>query len=70
MSPFEIGITSFGAMVLMIYLGFWVPFSLMLSSYVGVWMIKGSPLLAGKLLALAASETISSYFSGWCHCSF
>ena len=64
MSPFEIGITSFGAMVLMIYLGFWVPFSLMLSSYVGVWMIKGSPLLAGKLLALAASETISSYFFG------
>jgi C4-dicarboxylate transporter, DctM subunit len=48
----------------MIYLGFWVPFSLMLSSYVGVWMIKGSPLLAGKLLALAASETISSYFFG------
>lgn len=64
MSPFEIGLTSFGAMVLMVYLGFWVPFSLMLSSFVGVWMIKGSPVLAGKLLALAASETISSYFFG------
>ncbi|MBV1895643.1 MAG: TRAP transporter large permease [Rhodobacteraceae bacterium] len=64
MSPFEIGLTSFGAMVLMVYLGFWVPFALMLSSFVGVWMIKGSPLLAGKLLALAASETISSYFFG------
>jgi C4-dicarboxylate transporter, DctM subunit len=64
MSPFEIGLTSFGAMVVMVYLGFWVPFALMLSSYVGVWMIKGSPVLAGKLLALAASETISSYFFG------
>lgn len=64
MSPFEIGLTSFGAMVLMVYLGFWVPFALMLSSFVGVWMIKGSPVLAGKLLALAASETISSYFFG------
>jgi len=64
MSPFEIGMMSFGAMVFMVYLGFWVPFALMLSSYVGVWMIKGSPLLAGKLLALAASETISSYFFG------
>ena len=64
MSPFEIGLTSFGAMVFMVYLGFWVPFALMLSSFVGVWMIKGSPLLAGKLLALAASETISSYFFG------
>jgi C4-dicarboxylate transporter, DctM subunit len=64
MSPFEIGLTSFGAMVFMVYLGFWVPFALMLSSFVGVWMIKGSPVLAGKLLALAASETISSYFFG------
>lgn len=64
MSPFEIGLASFGAMVVMVYLGFWVPFALMLSSYVGVWAIKGSPLLAGKLLALAASETISSYFFG------
>jgi tripartite ATP-independent transporter DctM subunit len=64
MSPFEIGLTSFGAMVLLVYLGFWVPFALMLSSYVGVWMIKGSPVLAGKLLALAASNTISSYFFG------
>ena len=64
MSPFEIGLTSFGAMVVMVYLGFWVPFALMLSSFVGVWVIKGSPVLAGKLLALAASETISSYFFG------
>lgn len=64
MSPFEIGLASFGAMVAMIYMGFWVPFALMLSSYVGVWAIKGSPLLAGKLLALAAGETISSYFFG------
>ncbi len=64
MTPFEIGLTSFGAMVAMVYLGLWVPFALMLSSYVGVWMIKGSPVLAGKLLALAAAETISSYFFG------
>lgn len=64
MSPFEIGIASFGAMVALVYMGMWVPFALMIASYVGVWMIKGSPLLAGKLLALAASETISSYFFG------
>ena len=64
MTPFEIGLTSFGAMIFLVYMGFWVPFALMLSSYIGVWMIKGSPILAGKLLALAASETISSYFFG------
>lgn len=64
MTAFEIGLTSFGAMVFMVYIGFWVPFSLMLASYVGVWAIKGSPILAGKLLALAAADTISSYFFG------
>lgn len=64
MSPFDIGLLSFVAMVGMILAGFWVPFALMLCSYLGVWAIKGSPLLAGKLLALAASETISSYFFG------
>ena len=64
MSPFEIGITSFGAMIVMVYLGLWVPFALMSSSFVGVWMIKGSPVLAGKLLALAASKTIAGYFFG------
>ncbi len=64
MSPFEIGLTSFGAMVVLVYIGVWVPFALMLMSFVGVWLIKGSPALAGKLLALAASETVSSYFFG------
>lgn len=64
MTPFDIGLASFGVMVALVYLGFWVPFSLMLASYGGVWLIKGSPVLAGKLLALAASETISSYFFG------
>jgi C4-dicarboxylate transporter DctM subunit len=64
MSPFEIGLYSLGAIVVFVYLGFWVPFALMLSSYVGVWLIKDSSILAGKLLALAASETISSYFFG------
>lgn len=64
MTPFEIGMLSFGVMIVLVYLGFWVPFSLMLSSFGGVWLIKGSPVLAAKLLALAASKTISSYFFG------
>ncbi|MDN2581483.1 TRAP transporter large permease [Aquibium sp. ELW1220] len=64
MSTFEIGLATLGAMIVLVYAGLWVPIALMLCSYVGVWMMKGSPLLAGKLLALAASETISSYFFG------
>jgi tripartite ATP-independent transporter DctM subunit len=64
MTSFEIGLATLGAMMVLVYAGLWVPIALMLCSYVGVWFIKGSPLLAGKLLALAASETISSYFFG------
>lgn len=64
MSSIEIGLASLVVMIVLVYGGLWVPFALMLTSYMGVWIIKGSPLLAGKLLALAASETISSYFFG------
>lgn len=64
MSNIEVGMASLAVMVVLVYGGLWVPFALMLTSYAGVWIIKGSPILAGKLLALAASETISSYFFG------
>ena len=56
MSNIEIGLASLAVMIVLVYGGLWVPFALMLTSYVGVWIMKGSPLLAGKLLALAASE--------------
>ncbi len=64
MDDFGVGLASLGVMMVLVYGGLWVPFALMLTSYAGVWIIKGSPVLAGKLLALAASETISSYFFG------
>ncbi|MEM6462976.1 MAG: TRAP transporter large permease [Pseudomonadota bacterium] len=64
MTPFEIGLAALAVMVVLVYAGMYVPLALMLVSYGAVWLMKGSPLLAGKLLALAASETISSYFFG------
>ena len=64
MSPFEIGLWALAVMVILVYLGLYVPIALMLTSWLGVWAIKGSPVLAGKLLALAASNSISSYFFG------
>ena len=64
MTPFEIGLVALAVMVVLVYAGMYVPLALMVVSYGAVWVMKGSPLLAGKLLALAASETISSYFFG------
>ena len=64
MDNLTIGMVALAMMVALVYIGLWVPFALMITSYVGVWMMKDSAVLAGKLLALAASETISSYFFG------
>ena len=66
MSNVEIGVISLGVMVVLVYGGLWVPFALMLTSYAGVWVIKGSPLLAGKLLALAASRNDFELFLWRC----
>lgn len=64
MTPFDIGLLSLVAMGLAVMAGMFVPIALMVCSFVGVWAIKGSPVLASKLLALAANDAISSYFFG------
>ena len=64
MTPFEIGLLSLAGMGAAVMLGLFVPIALIAASYLGVWAIKGSPLLASKLLALSANDSISSYFFG------
>ncbi len=64
MTPFEIGLFALVAMTLFVLLGMLVPVALILCSFVGVWAIKGSPILASKLLALAANDAIANYFFG------
>lgn len=60
MTGLEIGIVSLIGILALVYVGLWIPFALMLCSYVGVWVIKGSPELAGKLMALAATDALAS----------
>lgn len=64
MAAFDIGMLPLGAMLVLVLAGLYVPVALMGCSFIGVWAMKGSPLLASKLLALSASDTISSYFFG------
>ncbi len=64
MSGLEIGISSMVAIVVLIYAGMHVSIALCLVSLVGVWAIKGNFGLAEKLLALAASDAVSSYEFG------
>lgn len=64
MTPFEIGLLALAAMGLLVMLGMYVPVALILCSFCGVWAIKGSPILASKLVGLAANDAIQSYFFG------
>lgn len=64
MTPFDIGLVALAAMVVLVIAGLYVPIALMVCSFVGVWAIKSSPLLASKLLGLAAYNTIASYYFG------
>ena len=64
MTSFDIGLITLGVMALLVLLGMLVPIALIACSFVGVWAIKGSPLLASKMLGLAANDAISSYFFG------
>lgn len=64
MAAFDIGLMALGGMGLFVMAGMYVPIALILMSFLGVWAIKGSPLLAAKMLGLAANDAIASYFFG------
>ncbi|WP_417240978.1 TRAP transporter large permease [Celeribacter halophilus] len=64
MTSFEIGLMALGGMGLLVFGGMHVPIALILMSFLGVWAIKGSPILAAKMLGLAANDAIASYFFG------
>lgn len=64
MSDLMIGSLALFGMVGLIYAGMHVAIALAVCSFLGVFAIKGSSLIAGKMLALAASESIDSYIFG------
>jgi tripartite ATP-independent transporter DctM subunit len=64
MTSFDIGMMALGGMGIFVMAGMFVPIALILMSFLGVWAIKGSPLLAAKMLGLAANDAIASYFFG------
>ncbi len=61
MTPFEIAALSVVAMLVLLLAGFYVGVVLTVVSYIGVWIIKGDPVVANNLLLLAVADSISSY---------
>jgi tripartite ATP-independent transporter DctM subunit len=64
MSDIQIGLWSILGIVVLIYAGMHVAVALTLLSLLGVWLIRGDWAIASKLLALAASDSISGYIFG------
>jgi tripartite ATP-independent transporter DctM subunit len=55
---------SIAGILFLIYAGMHVAISLTLLSFLGVWFIRGKWIVASKMLALAAADSISSYIFG------
>ena len=61
MTGLEVGIISVISIVILIYLGMYIPVALGLVSFVGVLIIKGNYDIAVALLTEAISDTVSEY---------
>ncbi len=64
MTDIQIGLLSIVGILFLIYAGMHVAVALTLLSFLGVGLIKGNWAIASKLLALAASDSISGYIFG------
>jgi tripartite ATP-independent transporter DctM subunit len=64
MTDLQIGMFSIAGILFLIYAGMHVAIALTLLSLLGVWLIRDNWAIASKLLALAASDSISGYVFG------
>ena len=61
MSPLEIGFASVGAIVLLIYLGVYIPIALGAVSFVSIWLMRDNFDLAMALLKIAIGDSAMEY---------
>jgi tripartite ATP-independent transporter DctM subunit len=64
LSPAGIGFVAIGGMLLLVLGGLHIATALLLLSFFGIWMVRGSPAIADRSLSLAALGSISSYSFG------
>ncbi len=64
LSPTGIGFVAIGGMLLLVLGGLHIGTALLLLSFFGIWMVRGSPAIADRSLSLAALGSINSYSFG------
>ena len=61
MTPIEIGIVSVVAIVVLIYMGLYIPIALAAVSFVSIWLMRDNFDLAMNLLKIAISDSVMEY---------
>ena len=61
MSPLEIGMASVAAIVVLIYLGMYIPIALGVVSFVSIWLMRDNFDLAMNLLKIAVGDSVMEY---------
>ncbi|MCR8725165.1 TRAP transporter large permease [Frigidibacter sp. ROC022] len=61
MTPIEIGLMSVVAIVVLIYLGLYIPIALGVVSFVSIWLMRDNFTLAMNLLKVALSDSVMEY---------
>ena len=61
MDPLTIGMLSVGAIVILVYLGLYIPVALGLVSFVSIWMMSGKSILAFNFLKVAVGDGVTEY---------
>lgn len=61
MSPVEIGMVSVIAIVVLVYLGVYIPIALGLVSFISIWAISGKALLSFNFLKVAVLNGVNEY---------
>jgi C4-dicarboxylate transporter DctM subunit len=61
MSPLEIGLVSVVAIVVLIYLGLYIPIALATVSFVSIWLMRDDFQLALNLLKIAIGDSVMEY---------
>jgi len=61
MSPVEIGMLSVGAIVVLVYMGLYIPVALGLVSFVSIWLMSGKSILAFNFLKVAVGDGVTEY---------
>lgn len=61
MDPITIGMLSVGAIVVLVYLGLYIPVALGLVSFLSIWLMSGKSILAFNFLKVAVGDGVTEY---------